>query len=59
MEPLALSPEGRFPPLLKCHWIVELVYGFVETLWKAFSKVSNGEGVIDVEVSMSDEFFEF
>ena len=57
MEPLSLSPEGRFPPLLKRCRTVVLIDSFVEALRKAFGKVANGKRVVDVEVSVVNEFF--
>ena len=59
MEPLSLSSEGRFPPLLKRQRIVVLIYGLVEASRKAFGEVSDSERVVDIEMGVANEFFEF
>ena len=57
MEPLSLSSEGRFPPLLERCRAVVLIDGFVEASWKAFSKMSDSKGIIDVKMGMANKFF--
>ena len=58
MEPLSLSSEGCFPPLLERGGAVVLVNGFVKTSRKAFGEMSDGKGIVDVEMGVANKFFE-